>query len=151
MINGNGLEENSLEVLLAENDSDCADLTMTAAQTAKVDFNINWVVDGVEAMDYLRKRAKYTNAVRPDLILLDLEMPRKNGREVLSEIRADGDFKIIPVVILSTTEDYQELKATYGLSNDCCHTKPALFTDYIAVMRAIKNSFFGNRLLQNGI
>lgn len=135
-----------MEVLLVDDDADCAHIAMTAATMANVGFNINLVVDGIEAMDYLQKKERYMNALRPELILLDLELPRKSGREVLEEIREDKNLESIPVVIFSSTDRFEELKATYGLSNHSCRTKPAFLSDYVSIMKSIKERFLESRL-----
>ena len=135
-----------MEVLLVDDDAECAHITITAARLADVGFNFNVVVDGHEAMNYLRRKENYRDATRPELILLDLELPRKTGREVLGEIQADNNLKTIPVVLLSSAQNFQELKATYGLSNDCCRTKPAFIADYVLIMKSINASFLEKRL-----
>jgi two-component system response regulator len=93
-----------IEILLIEDNAGDARLAKEALRDAKVFNNLSWVADGVEAIAFLRREGKYDKAPRPDLILLDLNLPRKDGREVLSEIKADDKLKRIPVVILTTSQ-----------------------------------------------
>jgi len=93
-------------------------------------------------MAYLRKEGHYVDAVRPDVILLDLNMPRKDGREVLAEIKKDPDLKTIPVVVLTTSEDEQDILRSYELQASCFITKPVEFEKFIEVARNIKQFYF---------
>ena len=141
-------EPKNLEVLLVEDDAECARLVYRAVEMGKVLFNISTVVDGIEAMDFLHKRKGFEGAPRPGLIFLDLQLPWKNGREVLSEVKNDASLKSIPVVLLTTTAR-GDLQKEFGFAMNCCHTKPAFFKDYIAMMQEVENDFRQGRL-RNG-
>jgi CheY-like chemotaxis protein len=139
------LETENLEVLLVEDDVECADLVSTAVKMGKVPFHINAVVDGVEAMDFLHKRNEFKEAPRPDLIFLDLHLPRKSGREVYSEVKNDPGLKVITMVLLTTTAR-KELQREFGLAKNFCRTKPALFNEYISIMQEVDDDFRQGRL-----
>jgi chemotaxis family two-component system response regulator Rcp1 len=104
--------------------------------------NMHIVNDGVEAMAYLRKQKKYVKAVRPDLILLDLNLPKKDGREVLAEIKKSPGLKCIPVVVLTISKDEEDILKTYNLHANCYVTKPVDFGQFIEVVRAIEDFWF---------
>jgi CheY-like chemotaxis protein len=140
------MESKVIEVLLVEDDLDSVYLTVTAAEMGKTAFHVNLAFDGVEAMDYLYRRGKYTAVPRPDLILLDLNMPRMNGQEVLHEIKKDPNLSTIPVVILTTSDQHPDLKTTYGLSEDSYHIKPSRFNDYIDLMKFVAEAYKKGRL-----
>src|SRR5438105_4068579 len=103
-----------IEILLVEDNVGDARLTLEAFKEGKVTNNLSTVRDGVEALAYLRRQGKYANAVQPDLVLLDLNLPRKDGREVLAEIKADETLKRIPVVVLTTSEAHEDVARAYG-------------------------------------
>ena len=134
--------ETPIDILLVEDSEGDARLTREALADAKVRNNLYRVRDGVEAMDYLARRDGFTDAVRPDLILLDLNMPRKDGREVLSEIKHHPDLKTIPVVILTTSAADQDVLNSYGMHAKCYITKPVDFDQFIHVVRNIENFWF---------
>ena len=113
-------------------------LTEEAFKDAKVRNNLNVVEDGVEAMAFLRREGKYADVPRPDLILLDLNLPKKDGREVLAEIKADEDLKYIPVVVLTTSEAEEDILSAYGLHANCYITKPVDLDQFMRVMRLIE-------------
>ena len=98
--------------------------------------------DGIEALDFLRQRGKYTAAPRPDLIILDLNMPRKNGQEVLAEIKADEDLKEIPVIILTTSKSQEDISKAYGLHANCYISKPVDFDEFTKVVQTIQDFWF---------
>jgi len=100
------------------------------------------VADGVEALEFLRNEGKYDTAPRPDIILLDLNLPRKNGREVLEEIKQDDNLKRIPVVVLTTSEDESDILASYNLHANCYITKPVDMRRFIAIVQNIENFWF---------
>jgi CheY-like chemotaxis protein len=104
--------------------------------------NLNVVNDGVEAMEYLRREGKYHSASRPDLILLDLNLPRKNGREVLEEIRADPSLTVIPVVIMTVSKDDRDIYETYRLHANCYIQKPVRFGEFIEIVKSIESFWF---------
>ncbi len=127
------------EVLLVEDSPGDVRLTREALAEGKVRNNLNVVSDGVEAMAYLRREGKYANAVRPDIVLLDLNMPRKDGREVLAEMKADENLKRIPVVILTTSEAEQDIVRTYNLHANCYLTKPVDLDQFISIVRSVED------------
>ncbi len=124
----------TIEVLLVEDDPGDVELTQESLLDSKLKINQTVVNDGVEALDYLRKQNGYAKATRPDLILLDLNMPRKDGREVLAELKIDDNLKTIPVVVLTISEADQDILKSYELGCNCYVTKPAglesVFTGY---------------------
>jgi len=114
-------------------------LTREAMDSAKVLNNLNVVGDGVEAMNYLRREGKYANAPRPDLILLDLNMPRKDGREVLAEVKGDPDLKRIPVVILTVSKAEEDVLKAYNLHANCYISKPVNLAQFLKVVESIES------------
>jgi CheY-like chemotaxis protein len=128
-----------IEVLLVEDNPGDVRLTREALRDNKVHIHLSLVEDGVEAVTFLRREGKYANAPRPDLILLDLNLPRKDGREVLKEIKGDGDLKQIPVVILTTSTAEQDILRTYDLHANCYITKPVDFEQFLMVVKAIED------------
>lgn len=114
----------SIEILLVEDSPGDVRLTREALKEAKMRNNLHVVGDGVEAMSFLRKKDKYANAPRPDLILLDLNLPKKDGREVLAEIKSDEDLKNIPVVVLTISKSEEDILRSYNLHANCYVTKP---------------------------
>jgi two-component system response regulator len=100
------------------------------------------VNDGVEAMEFLRKIGQYASAPTPDFILLDLNMPRKDGREVLAEIKADEKLKSIPVVIMTVSKDDKDVLESYRLHANCYITKPVKFTEFVEIVRTLENFWF---------
>ncbi len=128
-----------IEVLLVEDNPGDVRLTMEAMREGKVLNNINVATDGVEALAFLRREGKYHQAPRPDLILLDLNLPRKDGREVLAEIKNDPALRCIPVVILTTSAAEQDIIKTYELHANCFITKPVDLDQFINVIRLIED------------
>lgn len=131
----------AIEVLLVEDDPGDVLLTREAFEDNKVGNNLNVVSDGEEAMAYLRRQGKYADARRPDLILLDLNLPRKDGREVLGEVKADPDLRSIPVVVLTTSEADEDILRSYHLHANAYVTKPVDFERFIEVVRQIDDFF----------
>ena len=127
-----------IEILLAEDNPGDADLAREALASGKVRNTLHVVGDGVFAMEFLRRQGKFASAPRPDLILLDLNMPRKDGREVLAEVKADPDLKRIPVVILTTSRAEEDILKTYNLHANCFITKPIDLHQFIKVVQAIE-------------
>lgn len=140
-----------VEILLVEDDPGDVRLTMEALKSAKVLNRLNVAIDGVEAMALLRRQGKYARAPLPDLILLDLNLPRKDGRAVLAEIKADPDLKRIPVVVLTTSQDERDVLHAYNTHANCYITKPVDLKQFLAVVEAI-DSFWLNvvKLPPNG-
>ena len=128
-----------MEVLLVEDSPGDVRLTREALKEGKVRNNLNVVSDGVEAMEYLRREGPYAGAVRPDIVLLDLNMPRKDGREVLAEMKADTGLKRIPVVILTTSEAEQDILRTYDLHANCYLTKPVDLDQFISIVKSVED------------
>lgn len=132
----------SIEILLIEDNPGDADLAREALETGKVCNNLNVVGDGEEAIAYLRRQGKHADAPRPDLVLLDLNLPKKDGREVLAEIKADADLKRIPVVILTTSAAEADIIKTYNLHANCYITKPIDLNQFLKVVQAIEEFWF---------
>ena len=131
-------ESKPVEILLVEDSPSDAALTIEALEAGKVANKLTLVEDGVEAMDFLRRRGKYAKATRPDLIMLDLNLPRKDGREVLVEIKNDPDLKIIPIIVLTTSRSDKDILQSYQLNANCYITKPVDFTQFIDVVKSIE-------------
>jgi len=139
-----------IEILLVEDNPGDIRLTKEALKEAKVLNTLTVVQDGVEALTCLRRQGQYANAKRPDLILLDLNLPKKDGREVLAEIKNDEALKFIPVVILSTSQDEQDVLKSYGLHANCYITKPVELEQFISVVKAIEDFWLGIVILPSG-
>lgn len=114
-------------------------LMREALKDSSLQTNLRTVRDGVKAMNYLRREGKYHDTPRPDLILLDLNLPRKDGREVLAEIKADESLRRIPVVILSSSKAEEDIRKSYELNASCYITKPAGLHEFMSVIRSIEN------------
>ncbi len=128
-----------IEVLLVEDSPGDVRLTLEAFKEAKLGNRLSVVGDGMEAMAFLRQEGKYGDAPRPDLILLDLNLPKKSGREVLAEIKADERLKRIPVVILTVSDAEEDILKTYSLHANCYITKPVGFDQFIKVVKSIED------------
>ena len=128
-----------VEILLIEDNVGDARLAQEALRDAKVRNNLSWVADGVEGVAFLRRTGSYANAPRPDLILLDLNLPRKDGREVLSEIKSDDSLKRIPVVILTTSQAEEDIHRAYHLSANCYISKPVDLDQFMKVVKMIED------------
>ena len=126
-----------IEILLVEDNPGDVRLTREALKEGKVYSNLHTVKDGVEAMDFLRHQGKYKDAPRPDIILLDLNLPKKDGREVLEEIKTDNDLKRIPVVVLTTSKAEEDVLRTYNLHANCYVTKPVDLEKFMVVVKSI--------------
>lgn len=129
----------SVEILLVEDNPADVRLTLEAMKDGKIRNRLNVVSDGEEALAYLRKKGKYANAARPDLILLDLNLPKIDGKEVLAEIKNDAHLKSIPVVILTTSKADEDILKTYNLHANCFITKPVELDKFIMVAKSIEN------------
>ncbi|MEV4678921.1 MULTISPECIES: response regulator [Actinomadura] len=130
-----------IEVLLVEDDPGDVLLTVEAFEHNKVNNTLSVVNDGEQAMAFLRREGEYADAPRPDLVLLDLNLPRKDGREVLGEIKADEDLRSIPVVVLTTSEADEDILRSYHLHANAYVTKPVDFDQFISVVRRIDDFF----------
>ena len=135
MTNRNG---NPIEILLVEDSQGDVRLIQEALQEGKVHNNMSVVGDGVEALAYLCRQGQYARATRPDLILLDLNLPRKNGFEVLQDIKADDTLKRIPVVILTTSQAEQDIVKSYNLSANAYVAKPVDLNQFLSAVKAIE-------------
>jgi chemotaxis family two-component system response regulator Rcp1 len=133
---------NAIQILLIEDSPEDIELTMEALQGSKIANALSIVNDGVEALAYLRKQGKYASAARPSLILLDLNMPKKDGREVLDEIKNDQDLKDIPVVILTTSQDEVDIARAYKSHANCYITKPVDIEQFQKVVQSIEHFWF---------
>ena len=128
-----------IEILLVEDNPGDVRLTQEALKEGKVMNVLNTVGDGEEALAYLRRQGAYAQATRPDLVLLDLNLPKKSGREVLEEIKEDPDLKRIPVVILTVSEAEQDIIKSYNLHANCYITKPVNLEQFIEVVKSIED------------
>ena len=128
-----------IEILLVEDSPGDVRLTQEALRNAKVQNNLHVASDGIEAIAFLRRQEKHANAPRPDLILLDLNLPKKGGREVLEEIKLDPSLKSIPVVILTTSAAEEDILRSYQLHANCYITKPVDLDQFLKVIKTIDN------------
>jgi two-component system, chemotaxis family, response regulator Rcp1 len=143
-----GLKE--IEVLLVEDNPVDAMVTAEAFKEAAVPATLRVVQDGLEALDYLRKRGPNANAKRPAFIFLDLNLPKKDGREVLAEIKADPDLRDIPVAILSSSQDEHDIATSYELHANCYIVKPSRLEDLVESAKAIEHFWFQVARLPKG-
>lgn len=127
----------SVEILLVEDNPDDIDLTIEAFKESSSESHLHVVEDGVQALEFLRRRGVHHQAPRPDLILLDLNLPRKSGHEVLSEIKADPDLRQIPVVVLTTSASETDVLRSYELAANCYITKPVDLDAFLSVVRLV--------------
>lgn len=127
------------DFLLVEDNPGDVRLTREALKSHKVQNNLHVVTDGEEAMAFLRKQGKYGDAPRPDIILLDLNLPKKDGREVLAEIKSDPGLKTIPVVVITSSEAEQDVIRSYNLNANCYVTKPVNFDQFVKVVQSIND------------
>ena len=132
------MSNNPFEILLVEDDPGDADLTREYLAQAKIMLNLSVVEDGIKALAYLRQEGDYAAATRPDLILLDLNLPKKDGKEILRDIKNDHRFKRIPVVILTTSDDEKDIVASYDLGANCYVTKPVGLEQFAKIVRSIE-------------
>lgn len=128
-----------IELLLVEDDVGDVRLTQLCMKEAKVRNNLSVVNDGVEALRFLRREEEFAHASRPDLLLLDLNMPRMNGQEVLAKIKEDDELKTIPVVVLTSSEAEKDILQSYNLHANCYITKPVDLPQFMAVVRTIED------------
>lgn len=128
-----------IEILMVEDNPGDVRLTQEALKGAKVSNTLQVVEDGAAALDFLYRRGDYADAPRPDLILLDLNLPKKNGREVLEVIKQDAQLKMIPVVILTTSQAEEDVVRAYSLHANCYISKPVDFTQFTKIVRTIED------------
>src|SRR5437867_1043762 len=131
-------EKPAIEVLLVEDNLADIQLTMEGLAEGNVRPNVSIVRDGEDAMKFLKHEGRYSNAPRPQLILLDLNLPKKNGREVLAELKKNPDLKRIPVIVLSTSRAAKDIQATYGLHANCYLVKPSDIEEFSDTVRSIE-------------
>ena len=132
----------SVEILLVEDNLGDIRLTQVALKDSKIANTLNVVKDGVDALAYLRREGPFANAVRPDIILLDLNLPRKDGREVLEEIKADEILRRIPVVVLTTSSADEDILRSYNLHANCYITKPVDLNSFVTIVKSIEHFWF---------
>ena len=128
-----------IEILMVEDNPGDVRLAVEALKEGKVRNNFHAVADGMEALAFLRREGEYSQASRPDLILLDLNLPKMNGREVLAAIKEDPELKRIPVVILTVSRAEQDIIKTYNLHANCYITKPVDLDQFLEVVKSIEN------------
>jgi chemotaxis family two-component system response regulator Rcp1 len=131
-----------VEILLVEDNPGDVRLTAEALQDGKVWNRLSVAPDGVEALAFLRREGTHVAAPRPDIILLDLNLPKKDGRQVLAEIKSDTDLRRIPVVILTTSKAEEDIVKTYDLHANCFITKPVDFVQFLNVVQAVEDFWF---------
>ena len=131
-----------VEILLVEDNPGDVRLTREALREGKVRNNLYVAADGVEALRFLRREGEHADAVRPDLVLLDLNLPRKDGREVLEEVKADPSLRHIPVVVLTSSQAEQDIARAYDLHANCYVSKPVDLDQFIHVVRSIEDFWF---------
>ena len=124
-------------VLIVEDNMGHIRLIREAFKNCTFSYELIAVRDGIEAMDYLRQQGTYTDAVRPDIILLDLNLPRKDGREVLAEVKTDPDLRRIPVLVLTTSTNEEDIQRSYNLHANCYINKPGNVTELFLMVRRI--------------
>jgi two-component system, chemotaxis family, response regulator Rcp1 len=128
-----------IQILLVEDSVSDAELTIEAMRDAKVANELHVVADGVLALAFLRKQGEYRRAPRPDLVLLDLNLPRKSGTEVLAEMRSDPLLRAIPVAVLTTSKAESDVLRSYELGANCFITKPVRFAEFLEVIQSIQD------------
>lgn len=138
------------EILLVEDNPGDVRLAKEGLRESKVINNLHVVDDGVDAMAFLRKEGNYADAVTPDLILLDLNLPKKDGREVLAEVKEDKDLSRIPIVILTTSQAEEDVMKTYDLHANCYVTKPVDLDQFVKIVKSLNNFWFEMVTLPEG-
>lgn len=128
-----------IQILLIEDSPSDANLTIKRLKTAKIFNYLHWVEDGESAMEFLRQEGEYADVPSPDLILLDLNLPGMDGREVLHEVKLDPNLKLIPVVVLTTSADEQDILRAYNLQANCYITKPVEIQQFLDIVGLIEN------------
>lgn len=131
-----------VEILMVEDSQIDVLMTREAFKQDRLINTLHTVEDGVQAMQFLRQEAEFASSPRPDLILLDLNLPRKNGHEVLAEIKADPDLKAIPVIVLTTSQAEQDILEAYDLHANCYIVKPVGFENFVKAVQSIQQFWF---------
>jgi len=129
----------SIEILLVEDNVEEAEMTMEALRDGRVRNRMHWVEDGEEAMEFLRRKGRFATAPRPDLILLDLRLPRMSGHEVLAEVKQNPLWRRIPVVIMTSSDDEKDVLSAYDRHANCYITKPVNMDKFMAAVRSIED------------
>jgi two-component system, chemotaxis family, response regulator Rcp1 len=140
-----------IDILLVEDNMGDIELEREALGMGKLHNTLHVVQDGVAAMDFLRKSGKYGKSPRPDLIILDLNLPKKDGRQVLAEIKEDEDLKRIPVIILTSSRAEEDILKTYNLHANCYITKPIDLHQFLHVVQSIEEFWLSIVVLPNGV
>lgn len=135
-----------INTLLIEDDRESASLVTTAAEMAETAFEFHFVTNGLDALDYLYQQGAFMHASRPDLIVLDMNLPILSGWEVLKGIRRKHSLCNIPVVLLTTTNSHEHIKEEFHLTDQCCYTKPDRFNDYINLMKRLEELYHERKL-----
>lgn len=130
------------EILLVEDNPGDVELTREALRSGRVATRLHVVPDGVEALAFLRRQGRHAAAVRPDLILLDLNLPRMDGREVLAEVKADENLRVIPVVVLTSSHADQDVLKSYRLNANCYISKPVDFAGFTRIVQSLEGFWF---------
>jgi chemotaxis family two-component system response regulator Rcp1 len=133
---------NNIDILIVEDNKGDARLIKEVFNENKIFNSLHFVNDGIEALDFLYARGRFKNATRPDLIILDLNLPKKDGREVLAEIKNDNDLKHIPVVIMTISQADEDILKSYNLHANCYVTKPIDLAQFTRVVRSIESFWF---------
>ncbi len=128
-----------IEILLIEDNPGDVKLTQLALSEIRVHNNLNVVTNGVDAIDYIYQNGQYKDAPRPDIILLDLNLPKKDGREVLKELKSDDNFKRIPIVVLTSSKAEEDILRSYDLHANCYITKPLDLLQFFEIIKSIEN------------
>jgi len=136
-----------VNILLIEDNPGDVRLTQEAFKEGSIDIQLDVVMDGVEAIKYLKKEMPYNQATTPDLILLDLNLPKKDGREVLQDIKTDNNLKRIPVVVLTTSNAQQDILKSYNLHVNCYVNKPVDFDKFFDIIQKIEDFWLGTAIL----
>jgi len=140
-------QDGQVEILLVEDNPADARLTMEAFKSSHLPHCLSHAQDGIEALEYLRRQGRYTQAQRPDLILLDLNLPRKDGREVLSDIKSDQELRRIPVVVLTTSQAQEDIQRAYSLYANCYICKPMELDDFTRIVKSIEDFWLSTAML----
>lgn len=140
-----------MEILLVEDSLTSARLTMGALRNGQVQHRLTWLTDGEETLEFLYRRGKYARAPRPDLILLDLGLPRRDGREVLAEMKADEDLKAIPVVVMTSSTDPEDVVSSELLQVESYMTKPVDLEKFLRVVRELKGFWHADMILPTAV
>ena len=144
------MNHRTVDVLLVEDSKADADLVREAIEGGKLIVNLNVVRDGEEAMDYLRRQGRFHGAPRPDLVLLDLNLPKKDGREVLREVKADADLCLIPIVVLTTSSADEDILQSYQLHANAYIAKPVEFESFVKIVNQVTEFWLSIVVLPKG-